>query len=363
MNRNVQNDRPPFVSCRRSVRLSGAERMAVALMLGAGLLAGCSKAHRPRESAPTEPAPVQVRSQVAESQSLPALEEVVATVRARLRATVEAKTSGRILEMPVVLGQAVKAGQLLARLDAPEIKARLAQAEAAFQQAERDWKRISSLLQQQAATRADSDAAESRYEVAKAGVAEARALLDYIEVKAPFDGVITRKDADVGDLAVPGKSLVGLEDPSRLQLEADVPEAIAAKIEPGARLTVRLGQTVDELAASVAEIAPLADPISRTFRVKLDLPIQARVMSGQFARLLVPVGETTSLRIASSAVVERGQMEIVFVVENQRARLHLVKTGRRFKDATEILSGLDSGDAVVIDNANQLIDGQAVKVQ
>ena len=84
-------------------------------------------------------------------------------------------------------------------------------------------------------------------------------------------------------------------------------------------------------------------------------------MSGQFARLIVPAGEYTSMRVPASAVVQRGQMEILFVVENQHARLHLVKTGRRVNDETEILSGLDSGDSVVVDNPQQLVDGQPLE--
>jgi len=333
----------------------------IALVAGAVLLAGCDKSHQGHTSAQTELVSVQVHTTKVETKNLPALEEVVGTVRARLRATVEAKTSGRILELPILLGQKIKAGQLLARLDAPEIKARLDQAEATLQQAERDWKRVSSLFSQQAATRADYDAADSRYQVAKASVAEARAMLDYVEVKAPFDGVVSRKWVDVGDLAAPGKPLVDLEDPSRLQLEADVPEGIAARIQPGAPMVVRGGQ--GELSAMVAEIAPNADPVSRTFRVKLDLPNGSALMSGQFARVLIPVGETATMRVPASAVVQRGQMEIVFAVENQHARLHLVRTGRQLDDGTEILSGLDAGDIVVVDNASQLVDGQPVNPQ
>ncbi len=303
-----------------------------------------------------------VQTKSVETRALPALEEVVGTVRARLRATIEAKTSGRIVELPVTLGQKIKAGELLARLDAPEIKARLDQADASLHQAERDWKRVSSLYNQQAATRADYDGAESRLELARAGVAEARALLEYVEVKAPFDGVVTRKSVDVGDLATPGRPLVEVEDPRRLQLEADVPEAIAARIRAGGVMTVRAGGE-SGLSGSVAEIAPNADPVSRTFRVKLDLSGDERLMSGQFARLVVPVGETTSMRVPASAVVQRGQLEIVFAVENQHARLHLVRTGRPFDHEIEILSGLDAGDAVVIDNAAQLVDGQPVTVE
>jgi membrane fusion protein, multidrug efflux system len=291
------------------------------------------------------------------------LEEVVGTVRARLRATIEAKTSGRIAEMPVVLGQKIKAGELLARLDAPEIKARLEQSEASLKQAEQDWNRISALFNQQAATRADYDAANSRYLVAKGAVAEARAMMSYIEVLAPFDGVVTRKWVDVGDLATPGRPLVNIEDPTRLQLEADVPEAIAANVKPDVRMAVRLGQSTGEVFGTVAEIAPIADPASRTFSVKLDLQDSPGLMSGQFARLIVPMGEISSMRVPASAVVQRGQMEIVFAVENRHALLHLVKTGRRANDEIEILSGLDEGDAVVVDHASQLLDGQPLEVK
>jgi multidrug efflux pump subunit AcrA (membrane-fusion protein) len=111
----------------------------------------------------------------------------------------------------------------------------------------------------------------------------------------------------------------------------------------------------------VAEIAPIADPSSRTFRVKLDVPASPGLMLGQFARLIVPAGEYTSMHVPASAVVQRGQMDILFVVENRHARLHLVRTGRRLDNETEILSGLDSGDSVVVDNPQQLVDGQPLQ--
>jgi len=327
------------------------------------LLAGCGHKSETRPDNAQELPAIAVRIQAVETKRSPAIEEVVGTVRAKLRATLEGQASGRIAAMPVVLGQQVTAGERVARLDAPEVKARLEQAEASLQQAEQEWKRVSALFSQQAATRADYDAANARYLVAKGAAAEARALMGYVEVLAPFDGVVTRKRADLGDLAAPGKPLVDLEDPTRLQLEADVPEAIAARVQPGARMTIRLSQIAPEISGTVAEIAPIADPTSRTFRVKLDLLSTPGLMSGQFARLIVPLGDTTCLRVPSSAVVQRGQMEIVFTAHNQRAQLHLVKTGRRIADETEILSGLDSGDAVVAENASQLVDGQRLQVK
>jgi membrane fusion protein, multidrug efflux system len=327
------------------------------------LVTGCGKAQQGHTPTQPELPAVHVRTQAVETKQLAAVEDVLGTFRAKLRATIEAKAIGRLTDMPVSLGQKIKAGELVARLNAPELKARLDQAEASLQQAERDWKRVSSLFNREAATRADYDAADSRHLVAKGAVAEAKAMMTYVEILAPFDGVVTRKWVDVGDQAAPGKPLVDIEDPSKLQLEADVPEAIATRIQQDARMKIRVSESTGDLSGTVAEIAPIADPVSRTFRVKLDVAGRPGLMSGQFARLLVPVGETTSLRVPVTAVVQRGQMEIVFAVENQRARLHLVKTGRQLKDETEILSGLDSGDSVVIDNASQLVDGQPVMTQ
>jgi RND family efflux transporter MFP subunit len=334
-----------------------------ALALTALLLSGCHRKPETRPGSQPDLAAAQVQVQTAESKPLATTEEVVGTVRAKLRATLEAKLSGRIDKMPILLGQAVKSGQLLARLDAAEIKARLEQAQASLQQAEREWKRVSTLFEQQASTRSDFEAAESRQRMAKAAVAEAQAMASYVEVLAPFDGVVTRKWADVGDLAAPGKPLIEIEDPSLLQLEADVPEAIASRIQPDARLGIRVDSVKGEFAGTVREIAPTTDPASRTFRVKLDLPQTPGLMSGQFARLVVPVGESHSVRVPASAVLLRGQLEILFVVTNQRAQLHLVKTGTKVGNDLEILAGLDPGESVVVSGAALLVDGQPVEVK
>lgn len=322
---------------------------------------GCGAKPKPSEASSLPTA--HVRVQTVESKPQSTTEEVVGTVRAKLRATMEARLSGRIDQLPVVLGQKVKAGELVARLDAAEIKARLDQAEASLEQTERDWKRFSALLKNQAATRSEYDAVDARYRVAKGAVAEAKAMLGYLEVVAPFDGVVTKKWADVGDQALPGKPLVAIEDPAALQLEADLPEAIASHVQRDTSLTANVDGVTGELTGRISEIAPSADPVSRTFRVKMDLPEKPGLMSGQFARLMVPLGESNSLRVPVSAVVQRGQMEIVFVIANQHAQLHLVKTGKRIGDELEILSGLNAGDSVVIDGATQLTDGQPVEAK
>jgi len=297
------------------------------------------------------------------SKSYTTVEEVVGTARAKTRSTLETKVSGRITTLPVALGQPVNAGELVARLDAPEIVARRDQAEASLQQAERDWNRMAALFQQHSVTRAEYEAADTRRRVAEGAAAEAKAMLGYVELVAPFDGVVTKKWVEAGDLATPGKPLVTLEAPSELQLEADVPEAMASHVRREAHLVCRVDDVSGELAGVVSEIAPNADPGSRTFRVKLDLPSTPGLRPGQFVRIQVPVGESRSLRVPAAAVVQRGQLEILFVVANQHAQLRLAKTGRWFGNAVEILSGLDADDSVVVDGADRLSDGQPLETK
>jgi RND family efflux transporter MFP subunit len=326
-------------------------------------LSGCGKHQEPGANTVAHVPVAQVRVAMAESKRQPVTEEVAGTVRSTIHATLEAKVSGRIREMPLRLGQTVKAGDLVARLDAGEVNARLEQAQASLEQAERDWNRISSLFKGQAVTRSEYDSAESRQRLAKAAVAEAEAMMRYAEIVAPFDGVVSHKWADVGDFASPGKPLIEIEDPSLLQLEADVPEGMAAHIQPGTPLAVRLDGLSIPVQGKVDEMAPSADPASRTVRIKVALVQTPGLMPGRFARLLVPVGESSNVEVPTSALVRRGQLEMVFVVTNQHARLHLVKTGKQLGDRVAILSGLDAGDAVAADRASLLADGQPVEVK
>jgi membrane fusion protein, multidrug efflux system len=333
------------------------------ILLSTLLFTSCGPRPEPFKSNATTLPTAKVRVQTIESKSHTTTEEVVGTVRAKTRATLEAKVSGRITMLPLVLGDRVKTGELVMRLDAAEIVARRDQAEASLQQAERDWKRTDMLFEQQAVSRTEHEAADTRCRVARDAAAEAKAILSYLELVAPFDAVVTKKWVDVGDLATPGKPLLTLEAPSEMQVEADVPEAMASHVHREAHLVCRADDVGEELTGVVSEIAPTADPGSRTFRVKLDLPPTPGLRPGQFARLLVPVGISHSLRVPAAAVVRRGQLEMVFVVANQNAQLRLAKTGRCFGDTVEILSGLEADDSVVVDGADRLSDGQPVEAK
>ena len=324
-------------------------------------LLGCHKS--PESPAPAALPAAAVRVQTVESKKRVATEEVVGTVRAQLRSVVEGKVSGKLEQMLVVPGQQVNAGQVLAVIDAREVQARLDQALAVRQQAESDLKRFTLLLEQKILSQSEYDGAQSKFRVADAAAKEAETMLGYTKVTAPFAGVITRKHADVGDLATPGKPLLDMEDSRALRLEADVPEAVVGKLTLGDKLPVRIGALETELEGVISEIAPAADPGSRTFLVKLDLPAQPGLRAGQFGRVAMPVGETAALRVPVSAVVQRGQMEIVFVVSGNLAQLRLVKTGKRIGNEVELVSGVEAGEKIVVEGAAGLMDGQPLTIK
>jgi RND family efflux transporter MFP subunit len=335
-------------------------------VIGGLLLAllGFSGCGHKTESRSPQPLPTaSVRVQNVESRKRMATEEVVGTVRPKLRSVIEAKVSGRIERMLVVPGQAVKAGDLLVQLNAPEIQARSDQARAVREQADREFKRKESLFKDKTISQAEFDMADSQLRVADAAVKEAETLLGYIKVVAPFDGLVTAKRADVGDLAAPGKPLLEMEDPTTLRLEADVPEALMGKIALGDKLSVRVPALDTALEGTVSEIAPVADANSRTFPVKLDLSAKTSLRSGQFGRLVVPVAEVEAIRVPASAVIVRGQMELAFVVAKGKAQMRIVKTGKHLGSEVEIVAGLNPGEQIVVENTSQLIDGQPVEIK
>jgi RND family efflux transporter MFP subunit len=325
------------------------------------LLVGCGKKHEPLAVTGESLPPAGVRVQTIEAVRQPAVEEVVGTVQPKLQSVIEAKLSGRITRLPVTLGQSVKQGDVLMELATQEIQARLDQANAAFRQAELDFKRTDNLRKQQAATQAELDAAQARYAVAKATVAEADALSGYAKILAPFDGVVARKLADEGDMAMPGKPLLELEGRAGLRLVADIPSLLAGRVLPGAKLAVRVDTLPDTITGTLAEISPAADPASRTVCMKVDLPETAGLRTGQFGRLAVPIGEGTFLFVPPPALVRRGQLEILFVAADGKAQMRLVRAGKETLQGIEILAGLASGEAVVIEGAGTLRDGQPLQ--
>ena len=337
-------------------------KLSLGISLAVLSFAGCRREKASEPVVSSLPS-AQVRIALVEKKSHQASEEIVGTVQPRLRAAIETKVSGRIEKMLAAPGKSVKSGELLVELDAREIQARLDQASASRDQAARDMTRLRKLLTEKTVSPQEFEVVELRHRVAAAAVTEAETMLAYTRITAPFTGVITRKLADVGDQASPGRVLLEMEDPGNLRLEAAVPEGLINRVKLGESLNLRASPSDSPVRAAVGEIAPSADPVTRTFNIKLDLPPGSGFRAGQFARVSIPLGETLALVVPSSAVTERGQLETVFVAADQKARLRLVKTGKRFGNEVELVSGVNAGESVIVDPPNQLRDGQPVEVR
>ncbi len=329
-----------------------------ALLLAAS--AGCGRHEPGRDERSLPPARVRVRA-VEQARQLDRA-EVTGSVEASQRASLSAKVSGAILELNATPGQRVKRGDLIVALDAREMQARRDETLALRDQAKSDFARYRKLMDDKAITQQEFDQANSRLKTAEARLVEAETMLGYVRILAPFDGVITRKLAEVGDLATPGRALAEIENDATLQFAAQVDEALAPNVKLGDRLEIQIERAGAPLQAQVAEIAPSANPASRTFLVKLALPAAPDLRAGQFGRLMVPVAESASIRVPAGALVRRGQLEMVFAAVDGRAVMHLVKTGRRDGASIEIVSGIDPGERIVVEGATHLRDGQPLEI-
>lgn len=324
------------------------------------VFAGC------RRSADPTPAafgpPLTVVTDVARAEKLPVRIEAPATVRPAERASVAAKLAGTVVSFPAGLGATVQAGEVLLTLQAPETEARLRQAQANLAEADRIAARQRTLV---ASGVNPSDAlrdAEDRLRFAQAAVAEAEALLAYATVRAPFAGVITEKNVLPGDLATPGAPLLVIESTQRLRAEGSVPEKAANGLRIGLTVQVMLDDASAPVAGQVEEISGAADAVSRSVLVKVLLPAGV-ARSGQFARLLVESGTTEAILVPASAVTRYGQIERVFVIEQGRAVLRLVKTGRLEGSRIEVLSGLNPRETVIVAPPAALRESQPVAAQ
>ncbi|MBT8345888.1 MAG: efflux RND transporter periplasmic adaptor subunit [Desulfofustis sp.] len=326
------------------------------------MLTSCESEQHAQHKAAEELEPLEIEVITAEEIEPLRQVEIMASVEAAQSASIAAKISGNITELPVNLGSKVSSGDILVIISADEIKAKLSQAQAQLEQSKRNLTRERNLLKKNAATSESVKTLEERNRIAQATFNEVQTMLDYATIRAPFDGVITSKPSNVGDLATPGRTLLTLENESSLQVITDVPEALVLDLAIGDILPVKIDAANLEISGTVTEIAPRADPTSRTAPVKLQIPNAPDIRSGQFARVSLPGSRGTAIMVPKSAVQSFGQLERIYVEQDGRVRLQLVKTGKIVNDLIEILSGVSAGDRVVVSDTRELVDGRRVSV-
>jgi len=205
---------------------------------------------------------------------------------------------------------------------------------------------------------------EARIAQARAEADGARVALGYATVVAPFRGRIVEKKTDVGDMAAPGRPLIVVEDLGRHRLDANVGETGISSVRQGQTVSVQIDALGEKnLSGKVAEILPAADPASRTFTVKIDLPALPGLRSGLYGKVSISRGQKEILLVPASAILTRGQIQGVFVVDNQNtAHLRLVRTGASYGNRIEILSGLADGERILTSEVSKAADGGRVQV-
>jgi RND family efflux transporter MFP subunit len=325
-------------------------------------LIGCSSEHAHHEKSQQKLPVAKVTTAKVQSKQIPVLEIVPGTVQAKNKASISPKVTGDIVEMPIRLGQHVNEDDLLVKISAKEISSRLHQAQASLDKARRDLKREEELLRQGASTPELINDLKIQLRVATAAAEEAETMVGYTEIRAPFAGVITRKNTNEGDLALPGQPLLELEDPSLLRVESYIPEAIALHVKAKDKLVVQIPSQQETFTGTVEEVSFAANPQTRTFLIKIELPKETKARSGQYATVSICGKSKAALVIPQAAIQKYGQIERVFVVQDKHAHLRIIKTADSVNDFVEVLSGLDEQETIVLDGADKLKDGQPVSL-
>ncbi len=331
-----------------------------------------------------------------ETRQYPTIVEQAGTVRTRTEAQVSSRLMAQVQEVLVREGDTIHGASadgkatILAKLDDRDIQAKLQQAQAQvaslqralgaalaqqqsaqalLQQATADLARFEKLVEAKAATQQQLEHARTQRDTAQAqvlaaqglveqtraqqvgaeaAVREAQIMLSYAVIEAPFDGKISSKKINPGDMVAPGQVLFVVESPSEPQLHAMVSETVALHLKIGQTLPVHIDAPQRQFDGVVREILPQADPLTRTIVVKVDLPRDADLVSGLFGRLRVPIGDYSTLVVAKSAIRQSGQLYLVQVLEKPGLPVRrFVQIGPEHGSLVEVLSGVQEGDEVV----------------
>ena len=379
-------------------------------------LAGCGSQASTEKKASV---PESVKAEVMTIKSTPVEDfyEAPGTVSSKNRMQIASKIMGRIISLNCVEGARVKKGQLLFAVDDQDAAARLDSARAELTEAQREldeakrdeqasmhakqaaeaelmlatqmYGRYEELLKRGSVSQQEFDNVNAKYKSASAQVQQAQEIIEaksarckravahiekskaaireaevqtaYAKVFAPASGIIASRQANLGDIAMPGVPILTI-DSEKYRLEVPIEESRIPSIQIGAKVPVSIEfLSLKDIAASVEEIVPAADPSTRSSLVKLALPATEGLHAGIFGRARFPQGTRDVIEVSSSSIQNQGELTMVFIVDGDGiARLRMVKTGKESGDKTEILSGLRQGDTIVVAKTNQLKDGVKV---
>jgi RND family efflux transporter MFP subunit len=360
------------------------------LAASSAMLAGC---HSTESASPASAQTVQAH--VVESRQHDAAMTVraIGTLHARESATISAQVVGRIERVLVHEGDNVRAGQTLVVLDDATLRALVDQAQAAYRAAQNQQAaaqdqsalaastqaRYKQLQAEKSVSPQEMDEVTRRAEAAAAGVealhaqsdavkaqeSGARAMLSYTRLSAPFAGMVTARMADPGTMAAPGVPLLQVESSGALQLQTTVDESAIGSIRKGMKTTIVIdGVPNSEVAGTVAEIVPAADPASHSFLVKIDLAPSAQLHSGMYGSTEITTGTHPAIMVPRSAVVLRGSLSCVYVLDvNRIAQLRSITLGAAHGELVEVLSGISANEKLVDLPGDRDLAGKRIEAQ
>jgi RND family efflux transporter MFP subunit len=345
--------------------------VAVAASVG---LAGCGGGTDSAASGGKE-----VRAEIGQAVRIevPRLVTASGSLEAANSAIISTRMMGWIKHVHVDAGQRVKKGDPLVSIDDTDLRARKAQAEAGIAEAkavlanaETMVARFERLYADDSVSKAQLDEVTTGRDRAAAGLAMAKAALrevnvhlGYLDIVAPSDGLVARRMVDPGDMANPGMPLLVLEQPTQMKVVAHVGEKDVSTVSAGAQVSVDVTSLPDAVfATTIDRVVPTANPGSHTYDVEAQLENpEGRLKSGMFARMSIPVGTRSAILVPSGAVIRRGQLTGVWIVDDQgRVGLRWVRLGRALDERVEVLSGLAGGETIVLTAATPLAEGDKV---
>jgi RND family efflux transporter MFP subunit len=315
--------------------------------------------------------------------------ETSGTVRAKTVSIVASRVMGTVTSVKMKEGDKVTAGDILMTIDNRDTAQRVAATEAAFNEAqsaraasgeqrslaEVTYSRYKNLFNEKVISRQEFDQIEMQKKVsdtefgrmsqsverAKANLEEARVHHGFTQVRAPISGIVTEKKIEAGSMATPGMPLCTVEDTSQFKIEAAIDEGLMKKVSPGMPAYVLFDKTGEKVNGRIVKVVPSIDPASRTFLI--EIVIQDRSLrTGSYGKVLIPQGKKESLLIPAGAIVERGQLTGIFVVDgNGVITYRLIKTGRVYDGLAEVLSGLSKGESIIVSGMEKAIDGGTIK--
>jgi membrane fusion protein, multidrug efflux system len=336
------------------------------------------------ESAQTAPAAartIPVRTTVVATRDLDQALTLTGTLRPRQQAQVSAEVGGRLIRVLHDDGDRVRAGETLALLDPTDYRlahdrARAAEqvAEANFAHAQAEEERAQNLLRTGGITDKDRLAAQVSLKVAEAGVAQARAEVAIAAaqqgrsaVRAPFAGRVAARMADAGTMIAPGAPVFTVVDDSVFELRAAVPSSSYAAVRVGAPVSVSVDSAPGvAVSGRVARVAPLVDERNRAFEVVIQVPGNATLVGGMFARASVGIGRIAGAVVVPPGAIVRGTTEgtgEVWVVTGSTAAKRAIALGAELADGVHVVSGLAAGERVVVDPPAGLAPGVAIAIQ